>query len=173
MADIKQKIVPSLWFDTECEEAINFYIDVFNGSPNKDKESKIVSIMRYEKGMEAPGAEQMEGKIITAIFELAGQRFMALDGGPIFKFNESVSFYVECEDQAETDYFWNKLSAVTESEQCGWLKDKFSLSWQIVPRQLGELMNDPDKEKSLRVMNAMLQMKKIDVAELQKAYDGE
>ena len=172
MANSNQKIVPSLWFDKETEEAINLYIETFNGAPHKKQESKIISIQRYEKGMETPGIEQMEGKIITAIFELAGQRFMALDGGPIFKFNESVSFYVECEDQAEVDYFWERLSAVPESEQCGWCKDKFGLSWQIVPRQLGELMNDPDKEKALRVMNAMLKMKKLEVSELQKAYDG-
>ena len=113
----------------------------------------------------------MEGKVITAVFELAGQRFMALDGGPLFKFNESVSLYVECEDQQEVDYFWEKLSAVPESEQCGWLKDKYGLSWQIIPKQLGELMNDPDKQKAQRVANAMLKMKKIDITELQNAYE--
>jgi predicted 3-demethylubiquinone-9 3-methyltransferase (glyoxalase superfamily) len=166
------KIVPCLWFDTQSEEAMNFYVDMFNGAPHKKQESRIVEIKRYEIGMEAPGAEQMEGKVITGIFELAGQRFMALDGGPIFKFNEATSFYVECEDQEEVDYFWNKLSAVPESEQCGWCKDKFGLSWQIVPKQLGELIGDPDPVKSKRVINAMLQMHKIIVADLQKAYDG-
>jgi predicted 3-demethylubiquinone-9 3-methyltransferase (glyoxalase superfamily) len=166
-----QKIVPCLWFDKETEEAINFYVDVFNGAPNKKQESKIVNIMRYEKGMEAPGAQEMEGKIITAIFELAGQRFMALDGGPIFKFNEAISLDVECETQAEVDYFWEKLSAVPESEQCGWLKDKFGLSWQIVPKRLGELLNDSNKKKSLAAMNAMLKMHKLDVAELEKAFN--
>jgi predicted 3-demethylubiquinone-9 3-methyltransferase (glyoxalase superfamily) len=166
-----QKIVPSLWFDKNCEEAINYYIDTFNTAPYKDKESKIVSIARYEKGMDTPGMPEMEGKVITAIFELAGQRFMALDGGPIFKFNESVSFYVECADQKEVDYFWEKLSAVAESEQCGWLKDRFGLSWQIVPKRLGELLSDPDKEKAHRVMNSMLQMKKIDIAALEKASE--
>lgn len=171
MANI-QKITPCLWFDKECEEAVNFYIDVFNNSPRKSGESKIHSIMRYEKGMEAPGAAEMEGKIITAIFELAGQKFMALDGGPLFKFNEAISFEVGCEDQEEVDYFWEKLSAVSESEQCGWLKDKFGLSWQIIPRQLGELLNDPNKEKALRVMNAMLKMHKIVIADLEKAYEG-
>ena len=168
-----QRIVPSLWFDKNCEEAINYYVETFNGAPNKTAESKIVTIQRYEEGMEAPGTSGMIGKIITAIFELNGERFMALDGGPVFKFNESISFYVECADQVEVNYFWEKLSAVTESEQCGWCKDKFGLSWQIVPKQLGELMSDPDGEKSMRVMNAMLQMKKIDVAGLEKASKGE
>lgn len=166
------KIIPSLWFDTQCEEAMNYYVDAFNGAPNRKQDSRIVSITRYEKGMEAPGAEAMEGKVITGIFELAGQRFMALDGGPVFQFNESISFYVECEDQKEVDYFWSKLSAVPEAEQCGWCKDKFGLSWQIVPKQLGELMGDPDPVKSKRVINAMLKMKKIIVADLQKAYEG-
>ncbi|HTE21914.1 MAG TPA: VOC family protein [Candidatus Limnocylindria bacterium] len=166
-----QKITPSLWFDKECEEAINFYIDTFNGAPSKKQESKIVSIMRYEKGMEAPGADQMEGKIITAIFELAGQQFMALDGGPIFKFNESISFQIECQDQAEVDYFWGKMSAVPESEQCGWIKDKYGLSWQIIPKRMGELLGDSDKKKALAATNAMLKMHKIDVAELEKAFN--
>ncbi|MEP7103263.1 MAG: VOC family protein [Candidatus Dojkabacteria bacterium] len=168
-----QKIVPSLWFDKNCEEAINYYISVFNDAPNKTAESKILNMQRYEKGMEAPGTEEMLGKVITAIFELNGQRFMALDGGPIFKFNESISFYVECADQAEVDHFWGKLSAVKESEQCGWLKDKFGLSWQIVPKQLGELMGNSNPEASMRVMNAMLQMKKLVVADLEKAAKGE
>jgi predicted 3-demethylubiquinone-9 3-methyltransferase (glyoxalase superfamily) len=169
---MSQKIVPSLWFDKHTEEAINLYVSVFNGAPNKKAESKIISITRYERGMEAPGTSEMIGKVITAIFELAGQRFIALDGGPIFKFTEATSFLVECEDQAEVDYFWAKLSAVPESEQCGWLKDKYGLSWQIVPKRLGELLTDPDKEKSLRALNAMLQMKKIDIAGLEKAYAG-
>jgi predicted 3-demethylubiquinone-9 3-methyltransferase (glyoxalase superfamily) len=167
------KITPFLWFDTQAEEAMHYYVDAFNGAPYKKQESRIVSITRYEKGMEAPGAEQMEGKVITGIFELAGQRFMALDGGPVFTFNESTSFYVECEDQKEVDYFWKKLSAVPESEQCGWCKDKYGLSWQIIPKQLGELMGDPDPVKAKRVVNAMLKMHKIDVVGLQKAYDGE
>lgn len=166
------KIVPCLWFDMQCEEAMNYYVATFNSAPHKKEESKIVSITRYEKGMETPGAEQLEGKIITGIFELAGQRFMALDGGPIFQFNEAISFFVECEDQDEVDYFWNKLSAVPESEQCGWCKDKFGLSWQIIPKQLGQLIGSPDPVKSRRVINAMLQMKKIVVADLQMAYDG-
>ncbi|MFA5926596.1 MAG: VOC family protein [Patescibacteria group bacterium] len=166
MGNINQKITPSLWFDQECEEAVNFYVGVFNSSPTKKQDSKVVSIARYEEGMETPG--DMTGKVLTAIFELEGQRFMALDGGPIFKFNEAISFQVECEDQAEVDYFWTKLSAVPESEQCGWLKDKFGLSWQIVPKRLGELMSDPDKEKVVRVTNEMLKMKKIIIADLEK-----
>ena len=167
------KIVPCLWFDTQCEEAMNYYVDTFNEAPYKKEESRIISITRYEKGMEAPGAEQMEGKVITGIFELAGQRYMALDGGPVFKFTEAISFYVECADQKEVDYFWDKLSAVPEAEQCGWVKDKFGLSWQIIPKQLGELIGTPDPVKSRRVINAMLKMKKIVVADLQKAHDEE
>jgi len=165
------KIVPSLWFDKETEEAVNFYVSLFNGSPHKGRDSRIISIKRYEKGMEVPGEEQMEGKVLTAIFELNGQRFMALDGGPIFKFNEAVSFYVECEDQGEVDYFWERLSAVPESEQCGWLKDRFGISWQIVPKQMGDLLTSPDREKSLAAMNAMLKMKKLVIADLQRAFD--
>jgi len=166
-----QKIVPSLWFDKECEEAVGFYITTFNGSPHKRADSRLISITRYEKGMEVPGAEEMVGKILTAIFELSGQRFMALDGGPVFKFNEAVSFYVECESQDEVDYFWNQLSAVPESEQCGWLKDKFGLSWQIIPKQMGDLLTSPNTKKSLAATNAMLKMKKIVIADLQRAFD--
>lgn len=165
------KIVPSLWFDTQTEEAIGFYVDVFNGAPHSAGDSRIVSISRYEPGMEAPGAEMMQGKVITAIFELAGQRFMALDGGPIFSFTEAISLYVECEDQAEVDHFWEKLSAVPEAEQCGWLKDRFGLSWQIVPRRMGELLASPDRPRALAAMNAMLKMKKLVIADLEKAYD--
>lgn len=166
-----QKITPFLWFDKESEEAMNFYIEVFNNAPNKKAESKINYIARYEKGIEAPGAEEMEGKVITAEFELNGQKFMCLDGGPIFKFNESVSFYVECQDQKEVDYFWEKLSAVKESEQCGWCKDKYGLSWQITPRRLMELLGDKDRVKAHKAANAMLQMHKIDIAELEKAVE--
>ncbi len=166
-----QKIAPFLWFDREAEEAINFYISVFNRSPHKSGNSKIISITRYEKGMEVPGGAEMIGKVLTAVFELNGQRFMALDGGPIFKFNEAISLYVECEDQKEVDYFWEKLSAVPESEQCGWLKDKYGLTWQIIPKQLGELLGASNRKKALAATNAMLKMKKIVIADLQKAYD--
>ena len=165
------KIVPSLWFDKDTEEALSFYVSLFNGSPHKRRDSKIMSIKRYEIGMEVPAADEMEGKVLTAIFELDGQRFMALDGGPLFKFNEAVSFYVECEDQEEVDYFWNKLSAVPEAEACGWLKDPFGLSWQINPRQMGDLLASSNKTKSLAAMNAMLKMKKIVIADVQTAYD--
>ena len=166
------KITPCLWFNMNCEEAVNYYIETFNKSPYMKTESKIISILRYEEGMKTPGIEQMVGKIITVIFELNGQRFMALDGGPTFKLSEAVSFEIECEDQAEVDYFWEKLSAVPESEQCGWVKDQFGLSWQIVPKRLGELLSDPDEVKSHRVLNAMLEMKKLDVAELEKAANS-
>jgi predicted 3-demethylubiquinone-9 3-methyltransferase (glyoxalase superfamily) len=166
-----QKIIPSLWFDKETEEAINFYISVFNGSPNKSGESRIISITRYEKGMEIPGEADMVGKVLTAIFELNGQRFMALDGGPIFKFNEAISFHVKCEDQEGVDYFWGKLSAVPESEQCGWLKDKYGLSWQIIPEQMRKLLSDPNRKKALAATKAMLKMKRIVIKDLQKAFD--
>jgi predicted 3-demethylubiquinone-9 3-methyltransferase (glyoxalase superfamily) len=169
--DSNPRIVPSLWFDKETEEAINFYITVFNGAPHGRGNSRIVSIQRYEQGMEVPGADELQGRILTAIFELDGHRFMALDGGPYFKFNEAVSFYVECQDQEEVDYFWNLLSAVPESEQCGWLKDRFGLSWQIVPKQMGELLGSHDRKRALAATNAMLQMKKIVVSDLQKAFD--
>ncbi len=167
-----QKITPFLWFDKNCEEAINFYVEVFNSSPYSNKNSKVNFITRYEKGIEAPGVADMEGKVITAEFELNGQKFMALDGGPIFKFTEAISLYVECKDQKEVDYFWEKLSHVPESEQCGWAKDRFGLSWQIVPKRLGKLLMNKDKEKSLRVMNAMLKMKKIIISDLEKAAEA-
>ena len=165
-----QKIVSSLWFDKETEEAVDFYVSLFNGSPHKSADSRVISIQRYERGMEVPGADEMVGQVLTAIFELDGQRFIALDGGPIFKFTEAVSLYVECEDQAEVDYFWERLSAVPESEVCGWLKDKFGLSWQIVPRRMGELLSAADRKKALAAMNAMLKMKKIVIADLEKAF---
>lgn len=167
-----QKIVSSLLFDKECEEAVNFYIDTFNDAPHSKKNSKIVTLQRYPEGRSEDFMKGMEGKVLTVIFELDGQRFMALDGGPLFKFTEAVSFYVECADQEEVDYFWQKLSAVPESEQCGWLKDKYGLSWQIIPKRMGELMGDPDKAKAGRVMDAMLQMKKIDIKKLEEAYKG-
>ncbi|HTE57797.1 MAG TPA: VOC family protein [Verrucomicrobiae bacterium] len=168
-----QKITPSLWFDKEAEEAMKFYIDIFNSAPNKKAESKIVGITRYPDDQQVGPMKDMGGKVLNGIFELAGQRFICLDGGPIFKFNESISLYVEVADQEELDYYWNALSAVKESEQCGWLKDKFGLSWQIIPARMGELLGDPDKEKAGRAMQAMLQMHKIDIAALEKAYKGE
>jgi predicted 3-demethylubiquinone-9 3-methyltransferase (glyoxalase superfamily) len=166
-----QKITPFLWFDKDAEEAINFYISVFNGAPHQTGDSKIIRIARYERGMQVPGGAAMTGRVLTAIFELNGQRFMALDGGPLFKFNEALSLYVECDGQAEVDYFWEKLSAEPAAEQCGWVKDKYGLSWQIIPRQVGELLGHENKKKALAATNALLKMKKIVVADLQQAFD--
>jgi predicted 3-demethylubiquinone-9 3-methyltransferase (glyoxalase superfamily) len=160
-----QKIMPCLWFDKNAEEAMNFYASIF-------KNSKIVSNKRYPEDIKVVPMKDMQGKVLTGIFELEGQRFMCLDGGPIFKFNEAISLQVSCETQEEVDALWDKLSAVPESEQCGWLKDKFGVSWQIIPKQLGELMSDPDAEKANRVTQAMLKMKKIDVAALEAAARG-
>jgi predicted 3-demethylubiquinone-9 3-methyltransferase (glyoxalase superfamily) len=155
-----QKITPFLWFDNQAEEAINFYISIF-------KNSRIVDSSRYGEGGPAPA-----GQLMTATFVLDGQQFMALNAGPQFKFNEAISMFVNCENQAEVDELWAKLTEGGEESQCGWLKDKYGLSWQIIPKQLGELMGDPDPEKAGRVMQAMLQMQKIDVAKLQQAYAG-
>ena len=150
-----QKITTFLWFDTQAEEAMKFYTSVF-------KNSKIVSTM--------PGPD---GKVMTGTFELEGQRFMALNGGPHFKFTEAISLFVNCETQAEVDELWNKLTAGGGAEsQCGWLKDKFGLSWQIVPSALGRMFGDKDRAKAGRAMQAMLQMKKLDIAKLQRAFDG-
>jgi predicted 3-demethylubiquinone-9 3-methyltransferase (glyoxalase superfamily) len=160
-----QKIIPHLWFDRNAEEAMKFYVSLF-------KDSKIISIHRYPEGMDDPHMKGMEGKVIHGVFELNGQRFMAIDGGPMFKFTEAVSMYVDCKDQEEVDYFWEKLTAGGGQESmCGWLKDKYGLSWQIIPSALGELMSGPDPAKSHRVMQAMLQMKKIDIKALKEAYD--
>lgn len=150
-----KKITPFLWFDTQAEEAMNFYVSLF-------KNSKVNNISRGP-----------DGRAFIVSFELDGQEFMALNAGPEFKFNESISMYVDCEDQAEVDYFWNALTADGgEESMCGWLKDKYGLSWQIVPKQLGRLMGAPDPEKSKRVTDAMLKMQKIIVADLQKAHDS-
>jgi len=166
-----QKITPHLWYDKNCEEAINYYVEVFNGAPNKKAESKIISITRYPDGYSEGPMAGMAGKVLTGIFELAGQRFMALDGGPIFKFNESVSLLIDCDTQEEIDYYWGKLSAHPENEQCGWCKDKFGLSWQVNPGVMGKLMTDPDPKKTKAVINAFMPMKKLDIATLQEAYD--
>jgi predicted 3-demethylubiquinone-9 3-methyltransferase (glyoxalase superfamily) len=150
-----KKITPFLWFDTQAEEAMNFYVSLF-------KNSKVNSVSRGP-----------EGRAFTVSFELDGQEFMGLNAGPQFKFNEAVSMYVDCKDQAEVDYFWDALTADGgEESMCGWCKDKYGLWWQIVPKQLGELMGDPDPVKSKRVMDAMLKMQKIVVADLQVAYNG-
>ncbi len=151
-----QKITPSLWFDDNCEEAINFYVSVF---PN----SKIVSITRYPENAKDEHLRGKDGKILNGVFELDGIRFIALDGGPLFKFSEAISFTISCKDQEEIDYFWGKLSAVPESEQCGWAKDKFGLSWQIIPENMGELVSTP------AAMDAMMKMKKIDIKALKEA----
>jgi predicted 3-demethylubiquinone-9 3-methyltransferase (glyoxalase superfamily) len=168
----EQKITPFLWFDRQAEEAMKFYVSVFSGAPGANGDSRVISVDRYpEAALEGP-MKGMEGKVINGVFELAGQRFMALDGGPMFKFTEALSMFLECATQEELDYFWEKLSAVPESEQCGWLKDKYGLSWQIVPSIIRELMSDADPERSGRVMQAVLQMKKLDIAGLKRAYEG-
>jgi predicted 3-demethylubiquinone-9 3-methyltransferase (glyoxalase superfamily) len=167
---MSQKITPFLWFDRNSEEAMNFYVSVFNENPAKKSESKIIEIGRYPDGpLEGP-MKGFEGKVLTGTFELEGVRYMALDGGPIFKFNESVSMLVECSDQDEIDYFWGKLSAVPSSEQCGWLKDKYGLSWQIVPANIGQLMSaGGNKEKANRCIHLLLGMKKIVIKDLENA----
>jgi predicted 3-demethylubiquinone-9 3-methyltransferase (glyoxalase superfamily) len=149
-----QKITPFLWFDDQAEEAMNFYVSIF-------KNSKVLGVN--------PGPN---GKAMSVKFELDGQEFMALNAGPQFKFNEAISFFVDCKTQAEVDELWNKLTSDGgEESMCGWLKDKYGLSWQIIPSALGEMLGDKDPEKAARVMQAMLQMQKIDVKTLQEAYD--
>lgn len=154
-----QKINPCLWFDSNAEEAVNFYTSVF-------KDSKITSVSRYGKGGPMP-----EGTVLVMKFQLEGQEFMALNGGPMFTFSEAVSFVVNCNSQQEIDEFWEKLSDGGQKQQCGWLKDKFGLSWQIVPTVLGELMQDKDAEKANGVMQAIFGMTKIDIETLKQAYN--
>ncbi|HET9328316.1 MAG TPA: VOC family protein [Candidatus Eisenbacteria bacterium] len=157
----KQKITPCLWFDNNAEEAVNFYTSVF-------KHSKIHKVMRY--GEAGPGAE---GSVMTISFQIEGQDFLALNGGPQFKFNEAISLIVNCEDQKEVDELWTKLTQDGGQEsQCGWLKDKFGMSWQITPKALIEMVQDKDPEKAQRVFRAMLGMKKIQIDELEEAYEG-
>jgi predicted 3-demethylubiquinone-9 3-methyltransferase (glyoxalase superfamily) len=163
---VTQKITPCLWFDDQAEEAVAFYSATFGNS-------KIVDVARYgEAGHEIHG--KPAGTVMTVAFELEGQSFTALNGGPMFKFNEAISFQVNCETQGEVDYYWEKLSegGDARAQQCGWLKDKYGVSWQVVPRALVEMISDPDSEKSGRVMEAMLQMKKIDIDALERAYAG-
>jgi predicted 3-demethylubiquinone-9 3-methyltransferase (glyoxalase superfamily) len=152
-----QKVTPCLWFDTEGEEAASFYTSVF---PN----SRITDIARY--GSAGP---RREGTVMTVSFELDGQEFVALNGGPEFTFNEAISFQVSCKDQEEVDAYWSTLSEGGEQGPCGWLKDRFGVSWQIVPARLTELLSDPDRERSQRVLQAMLQMKKIEIDDLERA----
>ena len=155
-----QKIVTSLWFDTEAEEAANFYCSKF-------RDSKILNVSHYGSAGPRP-----EGMVLAVDFQLAGQTFNAINGGPDFKFTEATSLLVHCESQDEVDQFWDALGEGGEPGPCGWIKDKYGLSWQIVPTALDEMLADPDPEKAQRVMKAMLQMGKIEVAELQRAYDG-
>lgn len=154
-----QKITPFLWFDGKAEEAMKLYVSIF-------KNSKVLGVSRY--GEAGPGPK---GSVMTVRFELDGQEFIGLNGGPQFKFTEAVSFSVDCKTQKEVDELWEKLSEGGEQGPCGWLKDKYGLSWQIVPAVLGQMLSDPDRKKSKRAMEAMLQMKKIDIAGLQKAYE--
>jgi predicted 3-demethylubiquinone-9 3-methyltransferase (glyoxalase superfamily) len=154
-----QKIKPFLWLDTQAEEAAKFYCSIF-------KDSKILNVGRYPEG--APAG--LDGRVMIVNFELEGQPFIALNGGPMFKFTEAISFSISTETQEETDYYWNKLtSGGGQESQCAWLKDKFGLSWQVVPTTLSKLLADPDKKKAQRVMQAMLKMKKIDIAALERA----
>ena len=156
-----QKITPFLWFDNQAEEAANFYVSIF-------KNSKILTVRRY--GDSGPGPK---GSVMTLTFQLEGQEFYALNGGPVFHFTEAISLFVNCETQQEVDELWNKFLANEGKEsRCGWLKDKYGLSWQIIPTALGKMLGDPDPAKARRVMEAMLQMSKIDVAKLKQAYDG-
>lgn len=167
MIRMQQRITPFLWFDTDAEEAMNTYVSIF-------PDSRIVSIRRYPEGpLEGP-MQGMEGKVLTGVFELMGQTFMALDGGPFFPPSGAVSFYIECDTQEEVDAYWDALTEDGDpaAQQCGWLKDRFGFSWQIIPSALPRLMNDSDQQKAARVMQAMLQMKKIEIQALQDAYDG-
>jgi predicted 3-demethylubiquinone-9 3-methyltransferase (glyoxalase superfamily) len=159
-------IIPCLWFDNQAEEAARFYTGIF-------KNSKVGTITRYgEAGQEVTGGKP--GSVMTVEFELNGQTFTALNGGPQFKFNEAISFQVMCQTQEEIDYYWNKLGQGGDpsAQQCGWLKDKFGLSWQVVPTPLLEMLTDPDKQKANRTMEALLQMKKLDISALRRAYEG-
>ena len=164
MRKTRQTITPFLWFDSQAEDAVKFYVSIFKGS-------KIRGIARYdEEGAKAAG--RPKGSVMTVAFELDGQEFTALNGGPIFKFTEAISFVVNCETQKEVDHFWEKLAAGGQEVQCGWLKDRFGVSWQVVPTVLVEMLQDKDREKSKRVMAAMLKMKKISIAALKKAYEA-
>ncbi len=156
-----QEITPFLWFDSNAEEAMNFYVSIF-------KNSKVLKVTRY--GEAGPGPK---GTVMSATFQLKGQDFFALNGGPLFSFTPAISFFVNCETQQEVDELWEKLSEGGQKERCGWLKDKYGLSWQIIPSALGEMLGDKDPAKASRVMHAMLQMNKIDIKGLKQAYDGE
>jgi predicted 3-demethylubiquinone-9 3-methyltransferase (glyoxalase superfamily) len=164
MAISTHKITPCLWFDSEAEEAARFYVSLFDNS-------RIERISRYgAEGQEVHGREP--GSVMTVEFELDGQKFVALNGGPHFKFSEAVSFQIHCETQAEIDHFWSRLSEGGEEGPCGWLKDRYGLSWQVVPAVLAKMMTDADPQKAQRVTRAFLQMRKFDIAELERAYEG-
>jgi predicted 3-demethylubiquinone-9 3-methyltransferase (glyoxalase superfamily) len=173
---MQQKITPFMWFEkNNAEEAINFYVTVFNGSPKKGGDSKIVTIQRYPEGITEGPMAGFDGKVLTGVFYLDGQRFMAIDGGPgVFSASSgAISYLIECADQEEIDYLWNKLSEGGDvaAQQCGWLKDKFGFSWQVVP-DMTRWFNDMDKGATDRAMQAMLKMKKIDIQTLEDAYNG-
>ena len=157
---MNQKITPNLWFDTEAEDAANFYCSVF-------KDSRIVSLTHYPEG--APGPV---GTVMTVEFELNGQRFVGINGGPHFKFDEAISFEISCEDQEEIDYYWERLTDGGKEIQCGWLSDRYGLAWQVVPKGMDDVFADPDPERAQRAMKAMLGMVKLDIAELRRAADG-
>ena len=159
MANV-QRIVPFLWFDSQAEEAMNFYVAIF-------RNSKVINVSRYAEG--APGKA---GTVMSVKFQLEGQEFMGLNGGPLFKFTEAISMFVKCETQEEVDELWSKLTAGGQESQCGWLKDKFGLSWQIVPNALMEVLGGPDRAGAQRAMQAMLKMKKLDIQKLKDAYAG-
>src|SRR2546425_2498541 len=159
-----QKIAPFLWFDNHAEDAVKFYVSIF-------RNSKTGSITRYEEES-AKASGRPQGSVMTVAFELNGQEFVALNGGPLFKFTEAISFVVNCVTQEEVDHFWEKLSAGGRQVQCGWLKDRFGVSWQVVPTVLVEMLQDKDPEKSKRVMTAMLKMKKIEIEALRRAHEG-
>jgi predicted 3-demethylubiquinone-9 3-methyltransferase (glyoxalase superfamily) len=160
-----QKITPFLWFDSQAEEAANFYVSIFKAAGFAD--SQIGNISRYPEGSPGPA-----GKVMTVEFRLNSQEFVGLNGGPVYSFTPAISFHVNCESQTEVDELWSKLSAGGKEVQCGWLQDKFGISWQIIPGQLHQMLKDKDQAKSKRVMQTMLKMVKIDVAVLKQAYDG-
>ena len=164
MAKIKQKIVPCIWLEKDAEKAAEYYISVF-------RNSKILETAYYPKASEAVSS-QKAGSVMTVKFEIEGQEFMVLNGGPAFRPNEAISFMVYCDTQEEIDYYWERLSFVPEAEICGWLKDRFGVTWQIVPTVLEAMMTDKDPEKVERVTAAFLKMKKFDIGELKKAYNG-
>ncbi|MBT2595027.1 VOC family protein [Arthrobacter sp. ISL-72] len=157
---VSQKITTCLWFDTQAEEAAEFYVSVFDGS-------RILNVARYGDGGPGPA-----GQVMTVEFEIEGRKFMGLNGGPAFRFNEAVSFVIDCSSQEEVDRYWSALTAEGEESQCGWLKDKFGVSWQVVPSVMSRLLGGPDREGAQRAMQAMLGMRKLQISELQAAYDG-